>query len=71
MNESRPKAEPQVFCRRLQHELSVSEHARCPYCFGREQEIAEGEHRAFCDFDPKKDPINFGFPDDSSRHLQG
>jgi len=71
MNESRSKAEPQVFCRRIQRELPVTEHSDCPYCFGKATEIAGGDHREFCDFDPKKDPINFGFPDDGVRQVRG
>jgi hypothetical protein len=56
-------AEQTVYCRRLLRPLPLSEHKQCSYCFGEEGEIAEGDHEKFCDFDPAKDPINFGFPE--------
>ena len=58
-----PVPEGHVFCRRLRRALPVDEHSKCSYCFGSEGEIETGRHECFCDFDPKKDPINFGFPD--------
>lgn len=58
-----------VWCRRVQRELPVQEHRRCPYCLGKEQDIAEGDHRTFCDFRPGVDPIHFGFPEDRGRDL--
>ena len=61
----------QVHCQRLDRKLPQGEHAACPYCFGNRQQIAGGKHADFCDFKPGVDPIQFGFPDDSSRHLQG
>ncbi len=67
--DQKPIDEQRVFCHRLDHKLPVSEHADCPYCFGKRQQIADGEHREFCDFHPGQDPINFGFPPDSSRNL--
>ena len=56
-------AEGEVFCRRLKRPLPLAEHEKCCYCFGEAGEIGTGEHGKFCDFDPSKDPINFGFPD--------
>ena len=67
----REKAERQVYCRRLQINLPVAEHTDCPYCFGKRDEVQDGHHREFCDYDPGKDPINFGFPPDSSRNAHG
>jgi len=64
-------AERTVMCRRTDQPTTVTEHARCPYCFGELAEIRAGDHRQFCDFDPSRDPINFGFPPDGSRHLHG
>lgn len=66
-----PVAEPvepvRIRCRRVEREYTVAEHANCPYCFGRSGAIATGDHRKFCDFQPGKDPITFGCPDDTSR----
>ena len=59
----------QVRCRRLDKDLPVAEHAECPYCFGNKQQIGTGDHAEFCDFKPGVDPINFGFPPDTSRNL--
>jgi hypothetical protein len=58
-----PLAAGEVFCHRLQRPLPLEEHEKCLYCFGEAGEILTGDHTKFCDFDPKKDPINFGFPD--------
>ena len=69
--QSRPTEEPQVYCRRLQHTLPVAEHVDCPYCFGGKAKVEGGRHPDFCDYDASKDPINFGFPPDSSRNVQG
>lgn len=70
-DEKKCRDEGQVHCRRLDRKLPQGEHATCPYCFGNRQQIATGKHDDFCDFRPGKDPIQFGFPDDSSRHQQG
>ncbi|MFO1078600.1 MAG: hypothetical protein U1E73_12825 [Planctomycetota bacterium] len=71
MTEPEKRPEPcRVFCRRLERTLPVDEHAECPYCFGKAKEIATGQHEQFCDFRPGKDPIQFGFPPDSSRNLE-
>ena len=59
-----------TFCRRLQRPLPTLEHEKCPYCFGGVDEIEEGSHERFCTFRPGEDPINFGFPPDSSRNLE-
>ena len=59
-------------CRRTGQMLTVAEHVECPYCFGKEQTIEEGgEYEDFCEFLPGKDPINFGFPPDSTRTRHG
>ena len=65
------EAEQPVFCRRLQSMLPVREHGDCKYCFGDKSRIRTGSHPEFCDYDVAKDPINFGFPPDTSRNLQG
>ncbi|MCC6669888.1 MAG: hypothetical protein IT458_02420 [Planctomycetes bacterium] len=68
-----PKDKPaaRIYCRRVQRDLPVQEHGACPYCFGARQQIRTGEHGEFCDYHPDKDPVNFGFPPDSSRNLSG
>ncbi len=58
------KAPEQVFCRRLERQLPVTEHLECAYCFGKAGEVATGKLDRHCDFEPGKDPINFGFPSD-------
>ncbi len=57
-----------VYCRRVERHLPVAEHARCPYCNGREDLIRTARHDAFCDFQPGRDPISFGFPPDRGRY---
>ena len=57
--------------RRTEQSFSVEEHTKCPYCFGRLEKIESGEHSGFCDFEPGKDPINFGFPEDGSHYTRG
>ena len=33
--------------------------------------VLYGDHGTFCDYDPEKDPISFGFPPDGTRHQTG
>ncbi len=68
-----PQAQPKkVFCVRNQILKDPAEHLCCPYCFGRVRHVIEcGERKEFCDFNPEKDPIAFGFPEDSTRNLRG
>ncbi|MEW6747505.1 MAG: hypothetical protein AB1486_32640 [Planctomycetota bacterium] len=63
--------EVHVHCRRLGRLLSAQDHKDCPYCFGRTAEITSTVHEAFCDWDPKRDPINFGFPETHGRQAGG
>lgn len=58
-------------CRRTGQDFSSEEHQRCPYCFGSEAKIETGNHDDFCDYDPNKDPISFGFPDNGSHYRRG
>jgi len=59
-------------CPRHRTEKPVAEHLTCPYCYERRAEVlATGEREAFCDFDPERDPIAFGFPDGMTRALRG
>ena len=59
-------------CRRTGQMFDIPKHGRCPYCFADEKTIAEGGvYETFCDFDAKKDPINFGFRHDSTRNENG
>jgi hypothetical protein len=51
-----------VFCQRIQEPVSVDEHKGCAYCFGTVEAITEGKHEEFCDYDPDRDPLQFGFP---------
>jgi hypothetical protein len=60
-----------VPCLRLERPLPCEEHARCPYCFGRPEEIETARHELFCDWRRGRDPIHFGFPPELGRHLHG
>lgn len=72
MTDDKPsRSEKRVWCKRLEKKLPVGEHAECPYCFGQRQEIASSKHEDFCDFKPGEDPVNFGFPPDTTRNLGG
>jgi hypothetical protein len=31
----------------------------------------KGRHETFCDYDPTKDPVHFGFPEGGARDLEG
>ena len=57
-----------VLCRRVGRQLTIEEHARCPYCDGDKSHIKTVKHEAFCDFKPGVDPVSFGFPDDNGRY---
>jgi len=61
----------QVRCRRTERWVPPAEHARCPYCFGRETDVESGRHERFCDFVPGRDPLHFGFPPDGARECSG
>jgi hypothetical protein len=72
----KPKVSPmprleQVLCRRTGRDLPIEEHQHCSYCYGRAQDIANGQYTRFCDFVPGRDPIHFGFPEGTSRDLEG
>ena len=59
-------------CRRTGQMFEVAEHVECPYCSGDAESIEQtGDYKNFCEFRPGEDPINFGFPPDSSRHQHG
>ncbi len=60
-----------VFCKRLGKQLAIDQHVDCPYCCGAIDEVASAEHERFCEFDPAKDPIHFGFPGDTLRDREG
>ena len=60
-----------VRCRRTGESYDADEHRRCPYCYGSLADVADGDHETFCDYDPEKDPISFGFPPDGTRHQSG
>jgi len=61
-----------VYCVRNACMKNPTEHMGCPYCFGRKREtIEDGERKEFCDFNPEKDPISFGFPEDTTRSSRG
>jgi hypothetical protein len=60
-----------VKCERTDTEYDVNEHLRCPYCFGKDVDVKSEDRSRFCDFDPDRDPINFGFPENSTRLNRG
>jgi hypothetical protein len=51
--------------------LPIEEHLQCPYCFGRADDVANGQHERFCDFSLGRDPIHFGFPPGTLRDREG
>lgn len=59
-----------VPCRRTGRVREIPEHVACPYCFGRAEDVASGDHARFCDFRPGVDPIAFGFPETYGRYQQ-
>ena len=60
-----------IYCRRLGKKFAPDEHATCDYCHGDKVEIQTGEHGKFCNYDPDKDPVHFGFPEGGSRDSHG
>jgi hypothetical protein len=58
----RAAAPGEILCRRLLRPLAIAEHLTCSYCFGKQKDVRTGDYRLFCDFEPGKDPIAFGFP---------
>ncbi len=60
--ETEGEAAGRVFCQRLQEPVPVEEHRKCAYCFGSVEAVIEGRHEEFCDYDPDRDPLQFGFP---------
>jgi hypothetical protein len=71
MSDERPSELKMVPCRRTGQEYDCNEHVRCPYCFGEEKDVETGDHEQFCDFEPGKDPVSFGFPDDIGHFNRG
>jgi hypothetical protein len=71
--ESRPVGKVKALrCRRTGQTFSPAEHDACPYCYGGKEAVERGgQYEDFCDYRPGKDPINFGFPPDTSRNQQG
>lgn len=70
----RPASQPRVLavhCPRLDCQLTVEEHARCLYCHGDIDDVRSGKREIFCNYDPEKDPVSFGFPRASQRQLRG
>lgn len=57
-----------VACRRTGRPLAPAGHLACPYCFGDAGTVASADHERFCDFQPGKDPLAFGFPQDAGRY---
>ena len=68
---SQERGTVRVSCRRTGETFDPEAHGRCPYCFGSKSDIRPGNHKDFCDYDPEKDPVSFGFPSDSARAQHG
>jgi hypothetical protein len=64
-------AKKTLHCRRTNQDYDVEKHTQCPYCFGEEKDVATGDYEAFCDFQPGKDPVSFGFPENTARNRHG
>ena len=56
-----------LLCRRTGRWVPPEEHSACPYCFGSTADVARGVHARFCDYDPARDPVQFGFPAEGAR----
>lgn len=67
----RPLRLVELLCKRTGRKIPPVEHERCPYCFGSADDIANGQHERFCGFDPKRDPLQFGFPTGTTREREG
>ncbi len=71
VSESVTPLEKLVRCRRTGRDFRRSEHQKCPYCYGSADEIANGNHDSFCEYQPGVDPVCFGFPGTTSRERRG
>lgn len=60
-----------LLCRRTGQMVPPAEHEHCPYCFGSAADVAHGTHERFCGYDPARDPVHFGFPDEATRDVEG
>ena len=60
-----------IRCRRTGQLYSLAECPRCPYCYGDDDAVASARREEYCDFDPKRDPVHFGFPPGAARDLRG
>ncbi len=59
-------------CRRTGQMFSSAEHERCPYCSADAATIERsGNYLEFCEYEAGVDPVNFGFPGDTSRNRTG
>ena len=59
-------------CRRTGRMYTVAEHVVCPYCSGDASTIeTSGDYKAFCEFEAGVDPVQFGFPDSTTRNDGG
>ncbi len=65
-----PEGEKRVHCVRLNQARTASEHRDCPYCYGKNAEVQSGDRSHFCDYQPGKDPIQFGFPEGTTRDAE-
>ena len=78
MGENQPQRKPAaearlktLRCRRVDRLVDLAEHEACPYCFGHRQELASGRYETFCDWQPDRDPVHFGFPPEAQRDVFG
>ncbi len=60
-----------LLCKRTGEQYDLQEHQRCPYCWGGRERLERGRHADFCDYDPERDPVHFGFPAETARHRSG
>ena len=60
-----------VYCLRLDQPRSPEEHLACAYCHGGADGVATGDRKRFCDFQRGQDPVDFGFPEGSTRDREG
>lgn len=64
MKKEQKKDEEDIRCVRLKKKVGIKDHKKCPYCFGKLDDIKSKKHKKFCDFSEEKDSTTFGFPFD-------
>ena len=62
--EKKDESKEEIICVRIKKPVSVKDHKKCPYCFGKTADVKSKKHKKFCDFKEGEDSVTFGFPFD-------